>query len=149
LLCPHPPAEIDRHQHHAHAKKVDPDGQKGSQEIGICCFVEIDLDAEGDDNPQDGVEENIGARGAGESASDVKGCGGNENISKTSEGEEGVGPLDLLDDAKQERKEEDRHKRNAFGKWETHSFSFSTRNRFYFRRPLDGEFRLAVEMLKV
>jgi hypothetical protein len=135
MLGPHPLAEIHRSQHHAHAEEVDRDRQKGRQQIGVCRFAEINLDAEANDNSEDGVEENKGPRGAGESARDVEGHGGNENISKAAEREDGVGSLELLDDAKQHREEEGEYERNAIGKWEAHSFSFTTKDWFDFQRP--------------
>jgi hypothetical protein len=95
----------------------------------------MNLDAEANYDSEDGVEENKGPGRASESARDVKGRGGNKNISKAAEREGGVGPLQQLDDAKDHREEEGGYERNAFGKREAHSVSFSTRDWFGFRRP--------------
>ena len=83
--------------------------------------------------------------GAGESARDIKGYGGNENVTKTAKREDGVRPLKLLDDAKQHREQESGYERNAFRKWEAHSFSFLNQRlvRFQETAMRDGEFTLA------
>ena len=74
---------------------------------------------------------------------------GDEDIEERRQGEGGVGTLGDLDEAECQREEEGGDDRNFFGKGETHSFSFSTRDWNGFRKPAGTGAELCVGPPKV
>ncbi len=65
----------------------------------------------------------------------LKARAASRDVKETEESERGVGPLGQLDYAKCPCEEQDRNHRNAFGKREAHSFSFSIGDWFNSRGP--------------
>ena len=102
---------------------IDTHRQEGILQIGVCGLTQIGLHTEANDDPQDGIEEDEGSRGASETASDVESHCGGEDISGGEERERGIRALKQLEDTERSCEITDCRERNVIRKREAHSFS--------------------------